>query len=172
MDRQRALGIPDAGMAAGARSCQMARLLGVGLTTLQRWRRRFAGDGDGTDGRKGSPRLVSHRLRDEEGQRIHLTFDQSEIAALPPGQIVSHREVPSPNSILADRGLYVVPTAKCIVEASPASPAAPPGAATRGQGAKSGRELGQQLPAHQPPWRLALPLPGDRHLEPQSGGLG
>jgi len=56
MDRQRALGIPDAGMAAGARSFQMARLLGVGLTTLQRWRRRFAGDGDGTDGRKGSPR--------------------------------------------------------------------------------------------------------------------
>ena len=67
-DRRKALEILDAGMAAGARACKLAELLGVGLTTLQRWRRQFAGDGDGLDRRKGSPRLVSHRLTEEERQ--------------------------------------------------------------------------------------------------------
>ena len=85
-------------MAAGARACEVAAVLGVGLTTLQRWRRQFAGDGDGSDGRKGSHRMVSHRLSDEERQRILLTCNQPEFSALPPGQIVP---------ILADRGLYI-----------------------------------------------------------------
>ena len=85
-------------MEAGARAREVAVLLGVGLTTLQRWRRQFAGDGDGLDRRKGSHRLVSHRLSDEERQRILLTCNQSEFAALPPGQIVP---------ILADRGIYI-----------------------------------------------------------------
>jgi putative transposase len=71
--------------------------LGVGLTTLQRWKRQFAGDGDGLDRRKGSPRLVPHRLTQEERQRILLTCHQPEFAALPHGQIVP---------ILTDRGLY------------------------------------------------------------------
>ncbi len=69
-----------------------------GSHTLQRWRRQFAGDGDGLDGRKGSHRLVSHRLTNEERQRILLTSNQPEFAALPPGQIVP---------ILADRGIYI-----------------------------------------------------------------
>jgi putative transposase len=98
VDRRRALEILDAGMATGARSCELATLLGVGLSTLQRWRRQFAGDGDGLDRRKGSHRLVSHRLSDEERQRILLTCNQSEFAALPPGQIVP---------ALADRGVYI-----------------------------------------------------------------
>ncbi len=97
-DRRKALEILDAGMAAGARARKLAELLGVGLTTLQRWRRQFAGDGDGLDRRKGSHRLVSHRLSDEERQRILLTCTQPEFAALPPGQIVP---------VLADRGLYI-----------------------------------------------------------------
>jgi transposase InsO family protein len=97
-DRRKALEILDAGMEAGARACQIAELLGVGLTTLQRWRRQFAGDGDGLDRRKGSPRHVSHRLTDEERQRILLTCNQPEFAAQPPGQIVP---------VLADRGLYI-----------------------------------------------------------------
>jgi transposase InsO family protein len=42
--------------------------------------------------------MVSHRLSDEERQRILLTCNQPEFAALPPGQIVP---------ILADRGLYI-----------------------------------------------------------------
>ena len=46
--------ILDEGMADGARTRELALLLGVGLTTLQRWRRQFAGDGDGIDRRKGS----------------------------------------------------------------------------------------------------------------------
>ena len=85
-------------MAAGARARKVAALLGVGLTTLQRWRRQFAGNGDGLDGRKDSHRLVSHRLSDEERQRILLTCSEPEFAALPPGQIVP---------VLADRGLYI-----------------------------------------------------------------
>ncbi len=97
-DRRKALEILDAAVAAGARARVVAALLGVGLTTLQRWRRQFTGDGDGLDGRKGSHRLVSHRLTDEERQRILLTCNQPEFSALPPGQIVP---------ILADRGLYI-----------------------------------------------------------------
>jgi len=83
-DRLKALGILDIAVAAGAWATGVADLLGVGLFTLQRWRRQFAGDGDGLDGRKGSHRLVSHRLSDEERQRILLTCNQSEFAALPP----------------------------------------------------------------------------------------
>jgi transposase InsO family protein len=97
-DRRKALEILDATVAAGARAREVAALLGMGLRTLQRWRRQFAGDGDGLDRRKGSPRQVSHRLSDEERQRILLTCNQPEFAALPPGQIVP---------ILADRGLYI-----------------------------------------------------------------
>ncbi len=54
VDRQKALQILDEGIADGARACELALLLGVGLTTLERWRRQFAGHGDGVDRRKGS----------------------------------------------------------------------------------------------------------------------
>ena len=76
----------------------MAALLGVGLTTLQRWRRQFAGGGDGTDRRKGSQRHVAHRLSDEDRQRILRTCNEPELASLPPGQIVP---------VLADLGLFI-----------------------------------------------------------------
>ncbi|WP_254939570.1 helix-turn-helix domain-containing protein [Cyanobium sp. Morenito 9A2] len=91
--------ILDAAVAARARARAVSALLGVGLTTLQRWRRQFAGDGDGLDRRRrGSPRHVAHRLSEEERQRILLTCNQPEFAALPPVQIVP---------ILEDRGLYI-----------------------------------------------------------------
>jgi transposase InsO family protein len=93
-----ALQILDECMAEGARAYELARLLGVGLTTLQRWRRQFAGDGGGVDRRIGSHRHLAHRLSAEERQRILLTCNESEFAALPPGQIVP---------VLADRGLYI-----------------------------------------------------------------
>jgi transposase len=92
------LEILKAGLAAGARAQTLASLLGIGLSTLQRWRRQFAGDGDGVDRRKGSHRVISHRLTEEERKRILLTCNQPEFAALPPGQIVP---------ILADQGLYI-----------------------------------------------------------------
>lgn len=85
-------------MADGARASELARLLGVGLTTLQRWRRQFARDSDGVDCRKGRHRHVAHRLSEEERQRILLTCSEPAFAALPPGQIVP---------VLADRGLYI-----------------------------------------------------------------
>ena len=85
-------------MVAGARAREVAGLLGVGLSTLQRWRRVFNRDGDGVDRRKGSHRHVAYRLSEEERQRILLTCNEPEFAALPPGQIVP---------ALADRGLYI-----------------------------------------------------------------
>jgi len=56
-DRQKALQALDVGMADGARGRELARLLGVGLITLQRWRQAFASDGDDMDRRKGSHRM-------------------------------------------------------------------------------------------------------------------
>ena len=85
-------------MAAGARAAAVARLLGVGLTTLQRWRRQFAADDGGVDRRKGSYRHVAHRLSEQERQRILLTCNEPEFAALPPGQIVPD---------LADQGIFI-----------------------------------------------------------------
>jgi len=92
------LEILEAAVAAGARAREVAVLLGVGLSTLQRWRRVFNSDGDGVDHRKGSHHNVAHRLSNEEHQRILLTSNEQEFAALLPGQIVP---------ALADRGLYI-----------------------------------------------------------------
>ena len=97
-DRRKALEILDEGVANGARARELALLLGVGLSTLQRWRRQFAGDGNGVDRRKDSCWHVAYRLSEEERQRILLTCSKPEFAALPPGQIVP---------VLADRGLYI-----------------------------------------------------------------
>jgi hypothetical protein len=62
--RRNALEILDEGMANGVRGRELVLLLGVVLTTLQRWRRRFAVDV--VDRRKGSCRHVVHRLSEEE----------------------------------------------------------------------------------------------------------
>jgi hypothetical protein len=60
-DRSKALEILEAAVAAGARGAAVARLLGVGLTKLQRWRQQYASNVDGVDRRKGSHRHVAHR---------------------------------------------------------------------------------------------------------------
>jgi len=54
------LQIMDEGIAAGARARQLALLLGIGLTTLQRWRRQFAGGGDAgrADSKSGTGELA------------------------------------------------------------------------------------------------------------------
>ena len=80
-DRRKALEILDGAVCAGARAREVAALLGVGLTTLQRWRRQFARAGEGTDHLKGSHRRVSHRLSDEEPKGILLTCNEPEFAA-------------------------------------------------------------------------------------------
>ena len=83
---------------AGAGLVSACSEIGICLRTLKRWRKAFLGDGDGMDRRKGSPRLVAHRLSEEERQRILLTCNQPEYASLPPGQIVP---------ALADQGLFI-----------------------------------------------------------------
>ena len=57
----------------------------------------FAGDGNGVDRSKGRSRHVTNHLSKEERQRILLTCNEPEFAALPLGKIVP---------VLADRGLY------------------------------------------------------------------
>ena len=100
-DRQKALQILPEGIAAGARASELAKLMGVGLTTLQRWRREFKADGNGVDRCKGSTRKVAHRLSVEEGQRILLTCNEPKYADLPPGQILLDL------ADLADQGFYI-----------------------------------------------------------------
>ncbi len=70
--------ILDEGMANGTRASELALLLGVGLTTLQRRRRQFADNNEGIDGRKCSHLHFAHRLSKEERQRILLTCTQPE----------------------------------------------------------------------------------------------
>jgi putative transposase len=84
--------------AAGAGLVRACGVIGICLRTLKRWRKAFLGDGDGVDRRKGSTRLVGHRLSEEERQRILMTCNQPEYAALPPGQIVP---------ALADQKLFI-----------------------------------------------------------------
>jgi len=96
--RQKAIELISEANAAGAGLVSACGEIGICLRTLKRWRRQFAGDGDGVDRRHGSHRLVSHRLSEEERQRILLTCNQPEYASLPPGQIVP---------ALADQGLYI-----------------------------------------------------------------
>ena len=74
--------------AAGAGLLRACGVIGICLRTLKRWRKAFLDDWDGVDRRKGSARLVGHRLSEEESQRILLTCNQPEYASLPPGQIV------------------------------------------------------------------------------------
>jgi putative transposase len=85
----KALEILDTAIAAGAQAREVAVLLGIGLSKLQRWRRDFAGDWYSQDRRKGSQRLVSRRLSQEECQRMLITFKQPEYALLLPGQKIA-----------------------------------------------------------------------------------
>jgi len=75
-----------------------ALLLVVRLTTMQRWGWQFAVDEDSVDRLRGSHRHGVHRLGEKERQRILLTYNEPEFAALLPVQIVP---------VSADRGLYI-----------------------------------------------------------------
>jgi putative transposase len=96
--RHKAIELISEAHAAGAGLVSACGEIGICLRTLKRWRKALIGDGSCHDRRKGSPRLVSHKLREEERQRILLTCNQAEYASLPPGQIVP---------ALADKGLYI-----------------------------------------------------------------
>ncbi|MFT5339226.1 MAG: putative transposase [Cyanobium sp.] len=88
MHRRKVIELIGEANAAGAGLVRACGVIGICLRTLKRWRKALMGDGDGGDRRKGSARLVGHRLSEEERQRILLTCNQPEYAALPPGQIV------------------------------------------------------------------------------------
>jgi hypothetical protein len=98
LNRWKAIELIDVAKAFGARLLPACSVIGICLRTLKRWRKTFLGDGDGVDRRKGSARLVSHCLSEEERQRILLTCNQPVYAELPPSQIVP---------ALADQALYI-----------------------------------------------------------------
>ena len=64
------------------------------------------------------------------------------------------------------------PRASPSAGTSPATTGAQTGSKPAGLRSESGVELGHHLPAHNRSRDLAVSLPGDRRLEPQSGGLG
>ena len=182
--RRKAIELINKAHASGAGLVRACGEIGICLRTHKRWRKAFVRDGDGVDRRKGSPRLVSHRLSKEERQWILLACNQAQYASLPPGQIVP---------ALADQGLCnsygeaggygsqssffwmlhlegAVPTAR----SSTATTGTQSCAKAQGRRSESGVELGHHLSAHHQhrAWDLAVPLSGDRRLEPQDRGLG
>ena len=96
--RLKAIELINEAHAAGAGLVSACGEIGISLRTLKRWRQHLLGDGDGEDRRQGSCRHVSHRLTAEERQRILLTCNQPQYAALPPSQIVPD---------LADQGIFI-----------------------------------------------------------------
>jgi putative transposase len=52
--------------------------IGICLRTLNPWRKALNGDGDGHNRRKGNPRMMAHKLSEEERKRILLTCNQAE----------------------------------------------------------------------------------------------
>ena len=72
-NRQKAIELIGEAKASGATLSAPCGEIGISLRTRKRWRKAFLGDGNGEDRRRGSPRHVSHRLSEEERQRILLT---------------------------------------------------------------------------------------------------
>ena len=120
-------------------------------------------------------RNVSHRLSEEERQRILLTCIEPEFAALPPVQIAQ---------ILAARGLYNFSVEDCVYGSErsfyralraprpgppswsrPVTKRAQAGSPAASRRAESDVELGNYLLAHQGWRRVAESLPSDRCLE-------
>ncbi len=159
--RREAIELIGEANAAGARLVSACAEIGISLRTLRRWRKAFGGDGDGEDRRKGSSRLVGHRLSEEERQRILLTCNQPEYASLPPGQIVP---------ALADQGLYIGSESSFyrvlhqagVPPTGPGPPAAGTaiGAAPGGGSPQCALVVGHHLSAHDGARRVALPLSG------------
>ena len=107
MHRRKVIELIGEANAAGAGLVRACGVIGICLRTLKHWRKDFLGEGDGVDRRKGSARLVGHRLSEEERQRILLTCNQPEYAALPPGQIRSCRHCPIKSSLLVQRAASI-----------------------------------------------------------------
>ncbi|WP_255441039.1 DDE-type integrase/transposase/recombinase [Synechococcus sp. HK01-R] len=95
---RKAIELISEALTAGAGLVSACSEIGICLRTLKRWRQRLFVDGDGEDRRQGSPRHIPHRLTADERQRILLTCNEPEFAALPPGQIVPD---------LADQGIFI-----------------------------------------------------------------
>ena len=168
MHRRKVIELIGEANAAGAGLLRACGVIGICLRTLKRWRKAFLGDGDGVDRRKGSARLVGHRLSEEERQRILLTCNQPEYAALPPGQIVP---------ALADQKLFIGSESSFYRVLHMAWSMPPPrpgqaasgttlGAAPQGGSPQCPLVVGHQLSADHSAGFVAVPLPGGRHLEP------
>jgi transposase InsO family protein len=93
--RRAILRLVDEAVAAGARRAKAARLTGVSVRTIERWRRECDG---GKDRRAGPAKPRRSALSEAERARVLAVATSPEYRDLPPGQIVPR---------LADRGEYV-----------------------------------------------------------------
>ena len=64
--RRKAIELIAEAHASGTGLVRACGEIGICLRTLQLWQKALIGDGGDHDRRKGSPRLVSHRLSEEE----------------------------------------------------------------------------------------------------------
>jgi len=169
-------------MADGARAHELALLLGVGFTTLARaacWCRRWCGPGQGqpppcgsAPERRRTPKDPAH-LQQARIRGAATWADRACAGGSWPIQPLRAQLLPGAI------GTRASPSAV----ASPATARAQTGSTPASRWAESGVELGYHLSPHQGPRNLAVPLPGDRRLEPLtwphasvaealSGGLG
>ena len=148
--------------------------IGIRLRTLKRWQRAFLSDVDGKGRRKGSPRLVVHRLREEERQRILLTCNQPEYASLLPALIVPALARSGPLYRLREQLLSGPAPGRAVVPtwAGPAAAGTALRDAPDGGWPKPGLELVCQLFADHGAGGVAVNQLGGRRLEPLGGGLG
>lgn len=80
---------------SGARLEKACKLLGIGIRTIQRWRRQEDGVGDRRRGPRSTP---SNKLSAEEREEVLETLNAPRFRDLPPSQVVP---------LLADEGRYL-----------------------------------------------------------------
>ena len=92
-DKQRILDLISEACAAGARRVEAAKLLGLTIRSLQRWKKNGL-----SDQRKGPHSPPANKLSAKERDRIVTVLKTPEYADLNPNQIVPK---------LADQGIYI-----------------------------------------------------------------
>ena len=133
------------------------------LRSLKRWRKALIGHGDGYNRSKSRPRLVAHKLSEEEYQRILLTCNEPESPLCDQGrscQLLPIRGFTSERS--AASTVCSTTMARQSVAVKQCDHRNQGQCQGSGLRSKQGVELGHQLSDHHRRRDLAVPLPGDR----------
>ena len=99
-DRQKAIGLIEEAVTAGARYFKACAVLEINVRTLQRWKKALSEQQELEDRRKASAanRPPANKLSNQEREAILAVCNQPEYQSLPPSQIVPR---------LADEGEYI-----------------------------------------------------------------